>query len=108
MAPEALIAFTTFPTPELARATVDELVREGLVACGTVVPGATSIYRWRGKVETAAEALVLFTLTADRFEALEQRLIPQHPYEVPELIAVPIASGHRAYLDWLMSAERPG
>jgi len=108
MPPEGLIAFTTFPTPEAARAAVDDLVREGLVAGGTVVPGTTSIYRWRGEVVTSTEALVVLKLAADRFTAVEARLIPEHPYEVPELVAIPIAAAHGAYLDWLLSAERRG
>lgn len=108
MPPDGLIAFTTFPTPEAARAAVEDLVRGGLVAGGTVVPGATSVYRWRGEVVTSDEALVVLKLAADRFAAVEARLIPRHPYEVPELIAVPIAAAHGAYLDWLLSAERQG
>ena len=108
MPPDGLIAFTTFPTPEGARAAVEDLVREGLVAGGTVVPGTTSVYRWRGEVVTSGEALVVLKLAADRFAAVEARLIPRHPYEVPELIAVSIAAAHGAYLDWLLSAERHG
>jgi len=106
MPSEALIAFTSFPTPEAAREAVEDLVREGLVACGTVVPGSTSIYRWQGEVVTSSEAVVLLKLAGDQFPALEARLVPRHPYEVPELIAVPIAAAHGAYLDWLLSAER--
>jgi len=108
MPSDALIAFTTFPTPEAARAAVEDLVREGLAACGTIIPGATSIYRWQEAIEATEESLVLLKLAADRFEALEARLVERHAYDVPELVAVPLVAAHRPYLDWLVGTERTG
>jgi periplasmic divalent cation tolerance protein len=105
MPTEALVALTTFPTAEAAREAIEALVREGLVACGSLVTGVNSIYRWRGDVETASEVLVVLKLAADQFDALEARLVALHPYEVPELLAVPVAQGHRPYLEWLASVE---
>jgi periplasmic divalent cation tolerance protein len=77
------------------------LVERGLAACVNVLPAVTSIYRWKGKVEREEERLLLIKTRADRFAALERALVSLHPYEVPEVIALPIADGHRPYLDWL-------
>jgi periplasmic divalent cation tolerance protein len=96
-----LVAFTTAPTAEAARALVTALVERRLVACGTVVPGAVSIYRWRGAVEQQEEALVVLKTTARRWAELAAALPDLHPYEVPELVAVPVVGGHPAYLKWL-------
>src|SRR5512142_3202005 len=96
-----VVAFTTAPTPEAARALVTALVERRLVACGTVVPGATSIYRWRGAVERQEEALVVLKTTARRWGELAAALPALHPYEVPELVAVQVVGGHPAYLQWV-------
>jgi periplasmic divalent cation tolerance protein len=96
-----LMAVTTAPSAEVASALVRELVSRGLVACGTVLPGSTSIYRWKGTTEQTSEAVVLLKTTGKRWAALCSTLPALHPYEVPELIAVPIVGGHQPYLDWL-------
>lgn len=71
------------------------------MACGTVIPGGVSIYRWKGDVEEQREAVVILKTTAARWAALAAALPELHPYEVPELIAVPAAAGLPAYLQWL-------
>jgi periplasmic divalent cation tolerance protein len=96
-----LVAFTTAPTAEAARSLVNALVERRLVACGTVVPGAVSIYRWRGAVEQQDETLVVLKTTAERWPELAATLPGLHPYEVPELVAVPVVGGHPAYLRWV-------
>lgn len=95
------MAFTTAPTAEAARALVATLVERRLVACGTVVPGATSIYRWKGAVERQEEALVVLKTSEQRWGELAAALPGLHPYEVPELVAMPVVGGHPAYLKWL-------
>jgi len=80
---------------------VRELVERRLIACGTMVPGCSSIYRWKGAVEEAAEVVVLLKTTAGRWEGLQQALPGLHPYEVPELLAVPVSAGLESYLAWL-------
>jgi periplasmic divalent cation tolerance protein len=97
------MAVTTAPSAEAASALVRELVARRLIACGTVLPGAHSIYRWKGAVEESDEAVVLLKTTGGRWEELKAVLPSLHPYEVPELIAVPIVDGHAAYLDWLIA-----
>ncbi len=99
-----IVALTTAPTAQAARALVEALVERRLVACGTVVPGATSIYRWKGAVERAEEALVVLKTTARRWTELAAALPALHPYEVPELVAVPVLGGLPAYLQWIGEA----
>lgn len=95
------MALTTAPSAEAARVLVRSLVERRLVACGTIFAGATSIYRWRGAVEENAEWVVVLKTTTARWSELAAALPGMHPYEVPELIAVPIVAGHRPYLEWL-------
>ena len=99
-----ILAVTTVPSVDEGRRIVKELVERRLIACGNVLPGATSIYRWKGAIEETAEAVVLMKTTAGRWPELERALPALHPYDVPELIALPILGGHAAYLEWL-SAE---
>lgn len=86
----------------------EALVGEKLAACVTAVPGAVSRYRWRGRVETAREVLLLAKTTAARFPALRRRTVQLHSYDVPEIIALPIRSGHRPYLEWIGRNTAPG
>jgi periplasmic divalent cation tolerance protein len=76
-------------------------VGEQLAACVNRVPGISSTYRWQGAVTTEREELLLIKTTARRFEALKSRLLELHPYEFPELIAIPVERGHDAYLEWV-------
>jgi len=95
---------TTTPTAEVGRALVRALVERRLVACGTVVPGCASVYRWRGAVQEQDEALVVLKTTAARCGELCATLPELHPYEVPEVVALPVVAGHAPYLEWV-SAE---
>ena len=99
--PVFVMAVTTVPSVDVGRALVRALVERRLVACGNILPGATSIYRWKGAIEESAEAVVLLKTRAERWDALKAALPSLHPYEVPELILVPIIGGHQPYLDWL-------
>jgi len=96
-----LVALTTLGSVDDARALVRRLVNDRLVACGTIVPGAVSIYRWEGEVTEASEAVVLLKTPADRWPALAAAVRELHPYDVPELIALPVGHGLAAYLDWM-------
>ena len=86
----------------LARA----LVEERLAACGSVVPAVTSVYRWEGAIEEEEEALVVLKTTADRVPPLTERALELHPYEVPEILALPVLGGNPGYLDWLTEETR--
>ena len=100
---KAQLVISTFPNVETARSIGTQLVEENLAACVNIFPGEVeSIYRWKGKIETGKEVIAFLKTT--RYAELEQRLAKLHPYEVPEIIAVDIAKGLPAYLEWLRSA----
>lgn len=101
MAGEAILVLSTFPDTSTAERIGRELVEQRCAACASILPGVESIYWWEGKVENAKETLVLFKTTSDRYEALETTLRQRHPYEVPEIIALPIEQGLSEYLRWV-------
>jgi len=101
MAEEVLTVFTTWPDLETARTAVRTLVGEKLAACGNIVPGVESIYRWEGNVETSTEVLVVFKTVIGSYPMLETRLRALHPYQVPEMLALRVSDGLPAYLRWV-------
>jgi periplasmic divalent cation tolerance protein len=103
---DALVVLVTTPSPERAAEIARALVEERLAACGNVVPGLRSIYRWEGKVQEDAEALLVLKTTRARFEALRDRVLALHPYEVPEVIALPVEAGSAPYLAWIAAETR--
>lgn len=104
---EALIAFTTFANEDDAARVVRALVEERLAACGNLLPGARSIYRWQGAVEDAREVVVLLKTRKQDWAALMSRLHELHPYETPELVAVRVAAGAPRYMAWLEESLAP-
>lgn len=77
------------------------LVEQGLVACANITSGVTSIYRWQGRIEHAQEFMLTAKTTSARYQALEARLREVHPYELPEILAVPITHVLDDYLQWI-------
>lgn len=100
---EFVVALTTLGNLAQARQLVRRLVDERLIACGTVLPGATSVYRWRGEVTEEEEVVVLLKTATSRWEALKAAVEAHHPYEVPELLALPVTAGLERYLNWIAS-----
>ncbi len=100
---EFVVALTTLGNPAQARQLVRRLVDERLIACGTVLPGATSVYRWRGEVTEEQEVVVLLKTATSRWGALKAAIEAHHPYDVPELLALPVTAGLERYLDWIAS-----
>jgi periplasmic divalent cation tolerance protein len=98
---DVLVVFVTTPSQEKAAELARTLVEERLAACGNVLPGVRSIYRWEGKVEDDAEVLLLLKTTRERFPALRDRVLALHPYRVPEVIALPVETGSDGYLAWV-------
>lgn len=94
------LAVTTASDRASALAFGRRLVEEGLAACATVVPGARSVYRWKGRIEEAAESVVLLKTTAARLPALRRRLRALHAYELPEDFALTAGAG-AAYAAWV-------
>lgn len=102
-----LLCLCSCPDANSASQLAEALVGEGLAACVNRLPGARSTYRWQGEVHTDPEELLLIKTTAARYAAMQARLLALHPYELPELIAVPIERGHAAYLDWVRGSVAP-
>ncbi|MEN8144546.1 MAG: divalent-cation tolerance protein CutA [Gemmatimonadota bacterium] len=89
--------------PDLAsmRELANTVVNERLAACANLLPGAVSVYRWEGRIETAEEVMVILKTVPDRAELLERRVSELHPYEVPEVVVLTSTGGSRAYADWV-------
>ncbi len=100
---QAVVVLVTAGSEANARAIARALVEERLAACVNLVPGITSIYRWRGAVEEAGEWLLVVKSRKSRVAEIENRVRELHEYDVPEVIAFEIAAGSSAYLDWLRS-----
>ena len=98
---ERVVALSTAGTAEDAERIARALVERRLAACVNVVSGVVSVYRWKGEVRRDEERLLVIKTRAERLEALRQALVEIHPYEVPELVALPIEAGHAPYLAWL-------
>lgn len=105
-APECCQVTTTLPDQPTADRLARQLVDERLAACAQVQGPITSHYRWQGRVEQAAEWYCHLKTTVARLPELQARLRELHPYELPEIIAGPIAEGDPAYLDWIESSVR--
>lgn len=99
-----LLVLTNCPGHEMALQIGQQLVERQLAACANVLAGCHSIYHWQGKVESAEETPLLLKTPARCYPALEAALRELHPYEVPEIIAVPLAAGLPAYLDWVAAS----
>ena len=102
---EFIVVFVTAPegeAPRLART----LVEERLVACVNLVPNLRSLYWWEGKIEDEPEVLCIMKTRATLFQALRDRVRELHPYEVAEIIALPITAGNEPYLEWIRENTR--
>src|SRR6267142_4643316 len=96
-----IVVICTAPDQAVGEHIAHALVTERLAACVNRVPGLVSTYRWQGKVEQAAECLLIIKTSAARFEAVRERIKSLHPNELPEIIALPITHGDSAYLKWI-------
>ncbi len=97
------IIFCTCPDEPVAKKIATHLVKEKLAACVNIVPGLTSVYEWQGEIETASEQLLLIKSRQDFYPKIETAILEQHPYELPEIVAVPIAHALPQYLQWMDS-----
>jgi periplasmic divalent cation tolerance protein len=98
---DTLVVFTNLPDREAALKLARGLVERRLAACVNVLNGCTSVYRWKGAVEEAQEVPVLIKARGARYEELEAAIRELHPYELPEVVAVPVVRGLPDYLDWV-------
>src|SRR5438046_5867228 len=102
MAEKILLALSTFPDGDTARRISNELVTEKFAACANILSAVESIYRWKDKIESGKETLVFFKLSDDGRSAFQDKLRLLHPYEVPEIIFVPVADGLPEYIAWVV------
>lgn len=102
-----LLVLTNLPDAEAARTLADRVVSARLAACVSILAPCRSVYRWQGRIEDAEEVPLLIKTTADRYPALEAAIRSHHPYELPEIIAVPIERGLPAYLSWVAAETNP-
>ena len=98
---EAVLVITNLPDQEAARQLATKLVDERLAACVNILAACESVYRWQGKVETAQEFTLLIKTLSANYSKVEKTIRQCHPYELPEIIAVPVTAGLPAYLEWL-------
>jgi len=104
---DVLVVLCTCPDEDTAAELAGGLVEERLAACVNVLPAIRSIYRWQGQTCDDAEALMVIKTTADAFDALQDWLLDAHPYETPEVIALPVSAGSAVYLGWVAGEVAP-
>lgn len=105
--PETLLVLTNLPDANSAHVLAEHLVDQRLAACVNILAPCTSVYRWQGAVESATEVPLLIKTTRAGYAALEAAIRSTHPYELPEIVAVPIERGLPAYLDWVAAEIAP-
>ena len=103
----ALLVFTNLPDRAAAEKLAEALVVQRVAACVNILGPCRSVYRWQGAVQKEDEHLMLIKSTADRYAALEAAIRAAHPYELPEIVAVPIERGLPAYLEWVAAETAP-
>ncbi len=108
--PDPLVVLSTLPNAEEAATIARQLVEEHLAACVNLVPGVRSIYRFDGPkgttIQDETEVLAIIKTTRERYADLAQRLVELHPYDVPEVLAVPLLGGHLDYIEWIAANVR--
>jgi periplasmic divalent cation tolerance protein len=103
----SLLVLTNLPDRAAAERIAEALIGQQLAACVNILAPCRSVYRWKGALQHDEEHPVLIKTTAERYAALEQALRAAHPYELPEIIAVPIERGLPAYLAWVAGETKP-
>jgi len=107
MSADVLIALCTCPDAAVGGRIAEALVGEGLAACVNTLPGITSVYLWKGEVQRDSEVLLLIKTTQARLPELTGRVRQLHPYELPEVIAVPVSGGLPDYIQWVITCTSP-
>ncbi|MEY4467721.1 MAG: divalent-cation tolerance protein CutA [Pseudomonadota bacterium] len=98
---QALLVLTNVPDLQCAQLVARTLVESRLAACVNLLPAVQSIYRWQGQIEEATEILLIIKTTSQQVDSLQKAIVRLHPYEVPEIIAMPIVTGYAPYLQWI-------
>lgn len=103
---QTLLVLSNVPDAELASTIARTLVEQRLAACVNIMPAVQSVYQWQGAIEHASEVTLMVKTTQARYADLEAAIKAAHPYDVPEIIAIPIATGLPAYLNWIVAETR--
>ena len=106
MKEKVFLVYSTCADAAAAARIARTLVAERLAACVSLQPGNRSVYRWEGEIREDSEQLLMIKTSADRLDALTERLASIHPYELPEIVAVPVTAGLTGYLDWVVEECR--
>ena len=101
-----ILVFCTIDNIDVAKTISKHLVENNFAACSNIIPNITSIYRWEGKVCEDSEYLMIIKTKTSLFSCVKEEIQKLHPYDVPEIIAIPISDGSKAYLDWLTSSVK--
>ncbi len=101
---KALVVWVTVPSRQEAKTISKTLLKEKRVACVSAIPEVQSTFWWKGKIDTSREVLLILKTTASRYKALEKRIRQLHSYEVPEIVALPIAAANPDYLTWIQKS----
>jgi periplasmic divalent cation tolerance protein len=101
----SIVTFCTCPDHATAEKIAKDLVEGGLAACVNILPKLTSVYMWKGQIETAEEHLLIIKSSTDAYAGIETAIRSQHPYELPEIIALPIDRGLPDYINWIHSCH---
>lgn len=104
---DAIVVLCTCPDNTSARQLAQTLLSEKLAACVNLIPQVTSLYYWQGKMEESQEVQLVIKTRRTMFGVLQERLLAIHPYEVPEILALPILCGNPAYLQWVQEQTTP-
>jgi periplasmic divalent cation tolerance protein len=104
---ELCVVLATVPDAEVGRRLARTLLDEGLIACANVVPAVVSLYRWEGEVQEEGETLLLLKSRMELVPRLLERIPELHPYELPEVLALPVAGGLPAYCRWVLDETEP-
>ncbi|MBI2315955.1 MAG: divalent-cation tolerance protein CutA [Betaproteobacteria bacterium] len=104
---DTLLVLTNVPDRQTAETLAASLIGEHLAACVNILAPCRSVFRWKGAIESAEEHPMLIKTTSARYPALELAIRVAHPYELPEIIAVPVAAGFAGYLQWVAEETRP-
>ena len=95
------VVLVTAPDLKTARALAHAALAARLIACANLIPKIESHYWWRGKIESGAEILLVLKTAKSKLAALEKLIVARHPYDTPEILAVPLSAGNKKYLDWM-------
>lgn len=99
---EVRVVLVTAPDRETGRKLARAVTEARLAACGNVIPGLTSVYRWEGRIEEDEEVLILFKTTESSLSSMMDMIVELHPYEIPEFLALHVSTGHLPYMEWVL------